>query len=95
MLQVLGLEGEIGSLEVGKKADFVVVDIRHVLLQPYYSSVSAVVYSVTGRDLEMVVVDGKVIVKGRKLVTISEEVVWKEAEKRRYEGEEGGTGGEG
>jgi cytosine/adenosine deaminase-related metal-dependent hydrolase len=83
--KALGLDGEIGSLEVGKKADFVVVDMRHVHLQPYYSPVSAVVYSVTGRDVEMVVVDGNVVVEEGKLVTMDEEGVWREAERRGHE----------
>jgi cytosine/adenosine deaminase-related metal-dependent hydrolase len=71
-------------LEIGKKADFVVVDIRKVHLQPYYSPVSAVVYSVTERDVERVVVDGKVVVEGGKCVTMDKEV-WREAEQREDE----------
>lgn len=83
--KALGLQDQIGSLEIGKKADFVVVDMRKVHLQPWYSPVSAVVYSVTGRDVEMVVVDGKVVVEGGKLTTMDEEAVWKEAEWRAKE----------
>ncbi|PQE28141.1 guanine deaminase protein [Rutstroemia sp. NJR-2017a BBW] len=83
--KALGLEDSIGSLEVGKKADFVAVDMRKVHLQPYFSPVSAVVYSVTGRDVELVVVDGKEVVKGGKLQTMDEEEVWKEAQKRSHE----------
>ncbi|KAH7360945.1 atrazine chlorohydrolase/guanine deaminase [Rhexocercosporidium sp. MPI-PUGE-AT-0058] len=81
----LGLEKEVGSLEVGKKADFVVVDMRKVHLQPWFSPVSAVVYSVTGRDVEDVVVDGKVVVQEGKLMTMDEEVVWREADRRGRE----------
>ena len=83
--KALGLQDSIGSLEVGKKADFVAIDMRRVHLQPYFSPVSAVVYSVTGRDVEMVVVDGKQVVVGGKLTTMSEEEVWREAEKRAHE----------
>ena len=83
--KALGLQDSIGSLEVGKKADFVAIDMRHVHLQPYYSPVSAVVYSVTGRDVELVVVDGKEVVKGGKLTTMNEEEVWREAEKRGHD----------
>jgi len=83
--KALGLQGSIGSLEVGKKADFVAIDMRHARLQPYFSPVSAVVYSVTGRDVEMVVVDGKEVVKGGKLQTMNEEQVWREAEKRSHD----------
>jgi cytosine/adenosine deaminase-related metal-dependent hydrolase len=83
--KALGLQDSIGSLEVGKKADFVAIDMRRVHLQPYFSPVSAVVYSVTGKDVDMVVVDGKEVVVGGKLMTMDEEEVWKEAEKRAHE----------
>ncbi|KAK5138236.1 hypothetical protein LTR08_003297 [Meristemomyces frigidus] len=83
--KALGLEGSIGSLEVGKKADFAVIDMRAVHLQPWHSAVSAVVYTATGRDVEMVIVDGKEVVKGGKLVTMDEEAVWKEAARRSKE----------
>jgi cytosine/adenosine deaminase-related metal-dependent hydrolase len=83
--KALGLEKDIGSLEVGKKADFVAVDMRKCHLQPWYSAVSAVVYSVTGRDVELVVVDGKEVVKGGVLVTMDKETVWREAEKRGHD----------
>jgi cytosine/adenosine deaminase-related metal-dependent hydrolase len=83
--KALGLDAEIGSLEIGKKADFVAIDMRKVHLQPYYSPVSAVVYSVTGGDVSMTVVDGKIVVENGKLVAMNEEEVWKEAEKRGHE----------
>ncbi|KAH8663484.1 atrazine chlorohydrolase/guanine deaminase [Tricladium varicosporioides] len=80
--KALGLVDSIGSLEIGKKADFVVIDMRKVHLQPYFSPVSAVVYSATGTDVEMVVVDGKVVVQAGKLQTMDEEEIWREAERR-------------
>lgn len=80
--KALGLSDSIGSLEVGKKADFVVIDFRAVHLQPWQSPVSAVVYSATGRDVEMVVVDGKIVVSGGTLTTMDEEAIWKEAARR-------------
>jgi cytosine/adenosine deaminase-related metal-dependent hydrolase len=83
--KALGLAEEIGSLEVGKKADFVAIDMRQVHLQPYFSPVSAVVYSVTGRDVELVVVDGKEVVSGGVLLTMDETEVWTQAAKRSQE----------
>jgi cytosine/adenosine deaminase-related metal-dependent hydrolase len=71
--RALGLEKEIGSLEVGKKADFVVVDPGRLHAAPFdegqivcggVSPVTTVVYSCTGADVEMVVVDGEVLVRG-------------------------------
>jgi len=83
--KALGLENDIGSLEVRKKADFVAIDMRKVNLQPYYSPVSAVVYSATGGDVSLTVVDGKIVVDKGKLVTMNEEEVWSEADKRGHE----------
>ena len=83
--KALGLQELVGSLEVGKRADFVAVDMRKVHLQPYFSPVSALVYSATGQDVVLVVVDGKVVVDGGKVTTMDEEEVWKEASKRGHE----------
>jgi len=83
--QALGLAEKVGSLEVGKKADFVVLDMRAVHLQPWHNPVSAVVYACTGRDVEMVVVDGKTVVEKGVLVTMDEEAIWKEAAWRSKE----------
>ncbi|KAL0260233.1 hypothetical protein SLS55_003917 [Diplodia seriata] len=83
--RALGLEEVVGSLEEGKKADFVALDMRKVELQPWYSAVSAVVYTCTGRDVELVVVDGKEVVRGGALVSMDEESVWREASRRGKE----------
>ncbi|KAK0256118.1 hypothetical protein B0A54_01056 [Friedmanniomyces endolithicus] len=83
--KALGLADSIGSLEVGKKADFVVLDMRAPHLQPWHNPVSAVVYTATGRDVELVLVDGKEVVKDGKLLTMDEEAVWKEAARRSKE----------
>ena len=83
--KALGLEDSIGSLEVGKKADFVAIDMQKCHLQPYFSPVSAVVYSVTGRDVDTVVVDGKIVVKAGQLMTMDEQEVVREAQRRSKE----------
>jgi cytosine/adenosine deaminase-related metal-dependent hydrolase len=83
--KALGLADSIGSIEVGKKADFVVLDMRAVHLQPWFNPVSAVVYSATGRDVELVLVDGKEVVKNGKLTTMNEQEIWHEAEWRSKE----------
>lgn len=79
--RALGLEGEVGSLEVGKKADLVVLDVRGVWAAPWdregvegggMDPVSLVVGCCTGRDVEMVLVDGEVLVEGGRLVGVDE-----------------------
>ncbi|CAK4033888.1 guanine deaminase [Lecanosticta acicola] len=83
--KALGLADSIGSIEMGKKADFVVLDMRAVHLQPWFNPVSAVVYSATGRDVERVIVDGKEVVRYGTLLTMDENSVWQEAEWRSKE----------
>ncbi|KAF2720798.1 hypothetical protein K431DRAFT_285487 [Polychaeton citri CBS 116435] len=83
--KALGLEDSIGSIEVGKKADFVAIDMRAVHLQPFSNPVSAVVYSATGRDVELVVVNGNEVVRNGKLSTMDEEAIWTEAARRSKE----------
>ncbi|KAK6346923.1 hypothetical protein TWF696_007023 [Orbilia brochopaga] len=79
--KALGLESEIGSLEVGKKADFVAIDLRQLHLTPSFDPVATIVYTATGRDVELVVVDGKVLVKDGRLTTMNEDEVREKADK--------------
>jgi 5-methylthioadenosine/S-adenosylhomocysteine deaminase len=67
---VLGREKEIGSLEVGKKADIIVLDLNRPHLQPVYNIVSHLVYAVTGADVRDVIIDGKVVMRDRRLLTL-------------------------
>ena len=83
--KALGLDDKIGSLNIGKKADFVAIDMRKIHLQPWFNPVSAVVYTATGRDVELVVVDGNVVVNNGGLVTMDEQEIVREAQKRSKE----------
>ncbi|KAL4765325.1 amidohydrolase [Aspergillus foveolatus] len=83
--KALGLDSEIGSLEAGKKADFVAIDARGVSMQPWFNPVSAVVYTATGRDVDVVVVDGRVVVRNGELLTMDEGEIVREAERRSRE----------
>jgi 5-methylthioadenosine/S-adenosylhomocysteine deaminase len=79
--RVLGMEKEIGSLSPGKKADLIVVDLERPHLQPVYNAVSNLVYSATGADVRDVVIDGKIVMQNRRLLTLDEERILAEAEK--------------
>jgi len=88
--RALGLETDIGSLETGKKADFVVVNPGSLCAAPWdeeqvlnggVDPMSTVVYSCTGSDVEMVVVDGECLVKGGKLMKMDENEVIETAKK--------------
>ena len=71
-------EKEIGSLEVGKKADLTMFDTRTAQWQPLYNPLSNLVYSATGASVDTVICDGKVLMEGRRLKTIDEDRVFDE-----------------
>ncbi len=67
--RALGMEADIGSLEVGKRADLIVVDPRGLHQQPIYDPYSTLVYSTKSADVETVIVDGRVLVEGGELLS--------------------------
>jgi 5-methylthioadenosine/S-adenosylhomocysteine deaminase len=81
--RVLGLEKEIGSLEVGKKADIIILDLNRPHLQPVYNIVSQLVYSAVGADVRDVIIDGKLIMHNRQLLTLDEERILQKAQEWR------------
>jgi len=79
--KAIGMEKEIGSLEVGKKADIITINLNKPHLMPIYDPYSHLVYCVNGEDVENVIVNGKVIMKNREVKTLDEEKILKQAEK--------------
>ncbi|TYR79374.1 5'-deoxyadenosine deaminase [Priestia megaterium] len=79
--KAVGLEHEIGSLEVGKKADLAMLNLYQLHTFPSYGvdPISRVVYSATRGDVEMTMIDGEVVMENRQLKTIDEQIVLKEA----------------
>lgn len=66
--RALNLDKDIGSIEVGKKADLVLVETSSVNMQPIYDYYSVLVYSANPSNVDTVIVDGKVLVKNKQLV---------------------------
>ncbi len=73
--RAIGLGDSIGSLDTGKRADIVVLDIRTPHLTPLYHPESHIVYAAAGADVRHVMVDGNVLVKDRQLLTIDIDAV--------------------
>ncbi len=68
--EVLGLGKEIGTLEKGKRADIIVVDLNSPHLCPVYDPLSAMVYSANGADVKDVIVNGRLLMKDRKFISL-------------------------
>jgi cytosine/adenosine deaminase-related metal-dependent hydrolase len=77
--RALGLEHEIGSLEVGKKADVVVIDLDKLHTTPSPNPISTLVYTATGGEVDTVLVDGKIVVQGGRLLSMDEGEVKRQA----------------
>jgi len=79
--KALNLDRVVGSLEVGKKADIIVIGLDKPHLTPLYNEYSHLVYAAGGADVDSVVINGKVVMEDRRLLTINENDVMKEVRK--------------
>jgi 5-methylthioadenosine/S-adenosylhomocysteine deaminase len=68
----LGLDADTGSLEVGKRADLIVVDTNRPHLVPVHNPVSALVYCAGGADVATSIIDGRVVMLDRRLLLVDE-----------------------
>ena len=73
--RVLGLDDKLGSLEVGKRADIVILDLDVPHLVPVYDITSHLVYAAHASDVRTVVIDGRVVMRDRELLTLDEDKV--------------------
>mgnify|MGYP000365220025 CR=1 FL=1 len=71
-------DDEIGSLEVGKRADVVLVDMTGLHWAPTFDPVNTLVYAANGGDVETVIIDGKVAMRDRVLQTVDERMLKRE-----------------
>lgn len=73
--EVMGLKDQIGTIEIGKKADIIVVDTNQPHMTPLYNPVSTIVYSANGGDVKDVIVNGKILMKDRKFITLDQKTI--------------------
>ena len=83
--EALGLDGEIGSIEPGKKADLVLFDTRRAEWQTLFNPVNNLVYNADGRSVDTVMVDGRIVVEDHKPLFVDE---WSLAQKVQGMGED-------
>ncbi|MFN2396138.1 MAG: amidohydrolase family protein [Bacteroidales bacterium] len=78
--RVLGMENEIGSLEAGKKADMILMDMLQPHAHPIYNIYSLLVYSMKAADVESVIIDGKFVMRDRKILNMDEKSLYSKIE---------------
>jgi len=81
--RALGMEDKLGSLEVGKKADIVIVNLDNLHSTPSVEVdvISQLVYAAKGSDVETTIIDGKIVMENKKLITLNEKNIKEEANK--------------
>jgi 5-methylthioadenosine/S-adenosylhomocysteine deaminase len=80
--RALGMQKEIGSLEAGKRADLITISLAAPHATPLYNVFSQLVYALKGSDVEDVVIDGRVVVRDRRLLTLDVEKVTAEGRRQ-------------
>ncbi len=79
---VLGMAGVTGEIAPGRKADIAIFDMTAPHWYPRHDRLSLLTYAAAAADVDTVIVDGRVLMEGRRLLTIDEEKVKSEANRR-------------
>jgi 5-methylthioadenosine/S-adenosylhomocysteine deaminase len=78
--RAVGLEAQIGSVEIGKKADLIVIDYENAFMTPIHNPVSAIVYSALGHEVSTVIIDGRFVMRDGVVTTVNEAAVRRQAQ---------------
>ena len=83
--KAIGLGNEIGSIDVGKKADLLMIDMTQpclspIILHPVRNVVPNLVYSAKGSEVELVMVDGNILIENFQVLTVDEKQVVRDAQ---------------
>ena len=73
--RALGLADQIGSIEVGKRADLQLINLDRLHATPQPDPISTIVYAAEAGDVETVIIDGQIVMRERRLLTFNEEDV--------------------
>jgi 5-methylthioadenosine/S-adenosylhomocysteine deaminase len=77
--RVVGQQARVGSLEPGKRADLIIVGMSRPRQQPLFDPVAQVVYTSRGDDVETTIVNGRVLMRNRRVLTLDESSVLSDA----------------
>ena len=75
-----GLAGKLGAIKPGHKGDLVLIDLNDTAYLPYNSAARQLVYTEAGRGVASVIVDGRVVMKDRKVTTVDEDALRREVQ---------------
>ncbi|MDE0092210.1 MAG: amidohydrolase [Oligoflexia bacterium] len=78
--KALGLQDQIGSLEVGKKADIIALDLGHSSFHPCYNPISNIVYTALGNEVSFVMCEGAVLMEDYQIKSLDEKEILKNSE---------------
>lgn len=81
----LGMAQQIGSIEAGKRADIILLDLNRPHLRPLNNIAAGLVYSANGSEVNTVIIDGKMVMQNREVLTIDKERVFHEIERIQKE----------
>ena len=80
--EALGLDDEIGSIEVGKKADIILIDTNSANMVPDSSTLTSnVIYSANGSNVDTTICNGKILMENKKLTVLDEQEIYDKARK--------------
>ena len=79
--KALGLDDKIGSIEEGKLADIIIIDIDNIVIKPVNDLISELVYNVKGNNVVTTIVDGKILMEDRKLFIDNENEIYNKCDK--------------
>jgi 5-methylthioadenosine/S-adenosylhomocysteine deaminase len=80
--KLLNIGHEAGTLAAGKKADLILIDLNKPHLQPVHDLTSLLAYSANGGDVDTTIVNGRILMRNRRLLTIDEEELFREVRVR-------------
>ena len=83
--RAMGLAPEVGSIEKGKRADFIIINTDAPHLTPVWNPVAAVAFAAQGSDVDTVVVDGRILMQGRHVQTLDEGAILEDVRRRWHE----------
>jgi len=79
--RALGVDDSTGTIEIGKKADLIIIDLKKPHFYPRYNLISSMAYSAQASDVETVIVNGEIVMENREIKTLDEEKIYFNAEK--------------